>query len=88
MKKALFLPITLTCLLWMPTPIRAALPVVDFSNLTQSILQVTHAVTQIQNQIQQINQMAQTLQTLGGSQYAPITQGLDNQLGSVSTKLS
>ena len=68
-----------TCLLAGGT-VQAAFPVIDYSNLTQSILQVTHAVTQIQNQIQQINQMAQTLQTLGGSQYASVTAGLDQQL--------
>lgn len=67
--------------------VRAALPVVDYGNLAQSILQVSHAVTQIQNQIQQINQMAQTLQTVGGSQYASITSGLNQQLHTMQNTL-
>lgn len=78
--RTLWLSVILTACLLASGAGRAALPVVDYSNLTQSILQVTHAVTQIQNQIQQINQMAQTLQTLGGSQYASVTTGLNQQL--------
>lgn len=70
----------LAILLLLATPGRAELPVIDFSNLAQSILQVTHAVTQIQNQIQQINQMAQNLQTIGGSQYSSVASGLTSQL--------
>lgn len=78
--RTLWLSAILTACLLASSAGRAALPVVDYSNLTQSILQVTHAVSQIQNQIQQINQMAQTLQTLGGSQYANVTTGLNQQL--------
>ena len=45
--KALMLALVLLVLT--STQSRAALPVVDYGNLTQSLLQVTHAVTQIQN---------------------------------------
>lgn len=77
----------LSLLLLLAVQGRAALPVIDFSNLAQSITQVTHAVTQIQNQIQQINQMAQSLQTLGGSEYASIATGLNDQLSTMQNTL-
>ena len=83
--KALMLALVLLVLT--STQSRAALPVVDYGNLTQSLLQVTHAVTQIQNQIQQINQMAQTLQTIGGSQYASVAGGLNGQLQEMQNTL-
>lgn len=67
--------------------VRAAIAVVDFSNLSQSITQVTHAATQIQNQIQQISQMAQTLQTLGGSEYGAISAGLTQQVQTMQSTL-
>jgi P-type conjugative transfer protein TrbJ len=44
-----------------PATARAELVVVDPTNLAQNILQVAHAVQQINNQIQQIEQQAQML---------------------------
>lgn len=78
---------SLSLLLFISVQGRAAISVIDFGNLAQSITQVTHAVTQIQNQIQQISQMAQTLQTIGGSQYSSITAGLTDQLTTMQNTL-
>jgi P-type conjugative transfer protein TrbJ len=46
-----------------PATARAELVVVDPTNLAQNILQVAHAVQQINNQIQQIEQARQTFQS-------------------------
>lgn len=46
-------------------PARAQWVVIDPANLAQSVLQVTHMISQISNQIDQIRQQAQMLQSLG-----------------------
>lgn len=86
--KHLLVMVCLSLCLWSTSfTVRAAIAVVDFSNLSQSITQVTHAATQIQNQIQQISQMAQTLQTLGGSEYGEISAGLTQQVQTMQSTL-
>ncbi len=42
-------------------PVRAQIPVIDPANLAQSIVQVTHLVNQLRNQVQQIEQAAAML---------------------------
>jgi P-type conjugative transfer protein TrbJ len=45
-------------------PARAQLPVIDPANLAQGIIQVTHMISQINNQVEQIRQQAQMLESL------------------------
>lgn len=47
------------------TPARAQFAVIDPANLAQSVVQVTHMISQINNQIEQIRQQAQMLENLG-----------------------
>ncbi|HFD86420.1 MAG TPA: hypothetical protein ENJ35_01955 [Gammaproteobacteria bacterium] len=67
---------------------KAAIPVIDGSNLAQNILSAVRALTQINNQIQQIDQMAQDLQTIGGSQYGTVGAELNAQLLEIQNTLS
>lgn len=46
-------------------PARAQMPVIDPANLIQSVLQVTHMISQINNQIEQIRQQTLMLKRLG-----------------------
>jgi type IV secretion system protein VirB5 len=48
-------------------PARAGIPVIDSSNLVQSIQSVLHSITQIENQIQQIVQLQSTLENMSGT---------------------
>ncbi len=75
------------------------IPVVDIANLLQSIQQVladstkiSHMVSQIGNQVRQINQMREQLKSIGNSQYGSIINDLLGQyqevrgvLGSISS---
>ena len=81
--KALMLAVALLVLT--STQGRAALPVVDYGNLTQSLLQVTHAVTQIQNQIQQINQLRAFARQ--GSVAAPVVSARPSEVESQQQKM-
>lgn len=47
------------------TPARAQWVVIDPANLAQSVMQVTHMISQINNQIEQIRQQTQMLKGLG-----------------------
>lgn len=46
---------------------RAGIPVIDVSNLMQSIQQVLHTITQIENQLTQIEQLGQQVQSMNGA---------------------
>lgn len=67
--------------------LKAAIAVIDPTNLAQNIQQVAKAITQIQNQITQIQQMAQTLQTIGSSQFGNVSGGLTGQLTEMQNTL-
>lgn len=67
--------------------LKAAITVIDPTNLAQNIQQVAKSIVQIQNQIQQIQQMAQTLQTIGSSQFGSISGDLTSQLTEMQNTL-
>lgn len=67
--------------------LKAAITVIDPTNLAQNIQQVAKSIIQIQNQIQQIQQMAQTLKTIGGSQFGNVSGGLTGQLTAMQSTL-
>lgn len=82
-------------MLTMPLSVKAAgIPVIDSSNLTQAIQQVVadgtkiaNQVSQIANQVQQINQLTETLRTVGAGEFSALTASLTNQFTEVQSVL-
>lgn len=64
-KPNLFIAVCALALSYAGTPAKAQLPVIDPANLVQSVIQVSHMISQVNNQIEQIRQQAQMLQGLG-----------------------
>lgn len=65
MKRKVWLAASIVALTLAATPAQAQFVVIDPANLGQSIMQVTHMISQINNQIEQIRQQAQMLEGLG-----------------------
>jgi P-type conjugative transfer protein TrbJ len=64
-KSRLFIAACALALALTGAPAQAQRVVIDPANLAQSIMQVTHMISQINNQIEQIRQQARMLQSLG-----------------------
>jgi P-type conjugative transfer protein TrbJ len=61
-RRPLFTGTVLAVLLALAAPVSADLPVIDVSNLKQSILTAAHTLQEVNNQITQIQQFVQMLQ--------------------------
>lgn len=67
MKKGLRILTLSMCLFGWHSASNAGIPVIDATNLTQSILQVTHALTQIKELQSQLTQAKKQLDSMSGS---------------------